>query len=714
MTARQYLSPIVRWWWLLLVAGLTTGVSTYFAIRPLPPVYVARATLLVGRGISDPNPSGNDLGLSQQLASAYAEIAGREPIQNATKAALGLGQLPAYVAQANDTFVDISVTSNEPRLAQAVANELANQLIVQSPTSQQIADQGRLEFTNQQLDETQAEITQTKADLAAKQNALAAMTSAVNIANGQNDITGLNAKLTTLETNYANLLADTQRGAANSLSLFAAATTPTVPIGPNKALILILAIASGLVLAACAAYLLEFLDSSLKTPEDITRWVPFPVIGHIVQMERVKGAGPYVARRPQSAVAESFRALWTNIGFTTADRPMSTLMVTSANLADGKTVVASNLSLTIARAGRKVILLDADMRRPAVHEMFHLSNSKGLSDSLSGSMNILSCINYSQDEPNLGVITAGQMPPDLTELVGSRKMDEILLQLREAADVVVIDTPPFLVADSWILAAKVQAVLIVVRPGHTRKESILALLDQVKRTGARVAGVTVNRIPRQPMGYYSAQMSPYYSPAKQKIQLPAVAARRATVKRTQASLELLNAISQFLASEADSGRVWQGILQLSVERMGASGGAVLVLDELGTVIDGTVAYNGSVHNSAARQLTETAEKGLAGWVIEHRQAAMVPNTLQDPRWWQRSSDGQQPASRSAISVPLIAARGVVGALTLTYDGTGYFSDEDLALLTAVSSCISLSGVPLVSPAAAGGNNHPDAASPLNE
>src|SRR5689334_16522762 len=109
MTARQYLSPLVRWWWLLLAAALTTGVSTYFAIRPLPPVYVARATLLVGRGISEPNPTGNDLGLSQQLASAYADIVGREPIQNATKAALGLSQLPTFVAQANNTFVDISV-----------------------------------------------------------------------------------------------------------------------------------------------------------------------------------------------------------------------------------------------------------------------------------------------------------------------------------------------------------------------------------------------------------------------------------------------------------------------------------------------------------------------------------------------------------------------------------------------------------------------------
>src|ERR1051326_6986757 len=106
MTAKHYLAPLLRWWWLLVVAGLATGITTYYATRPLPPVYVARSTLLVGRGLSDLNPTGNDFGLSLQLASTYADMASREPIQNATKAALGLRQLPSYVTQANDTFVD--------------------------------------------------------------------------------------------------------------------------------------------------------------------------------------------------------------------------------------------------------------------------------------------------------------------------------------------------------------------------------------------------------------------------------------------------------------------------------------------------------------------------------------------------------------------------------------------------------------------------------
>src|SRR5205823_4587750 len=129
----------------------------------------------------------------------------------------------------------------------------------------------RQQFINQQLDELQTQITQAKADIATKQQALAGMNSAVDIANAQNDIQALNTKLTALETNYANLLANTQQGASNIISLFAAANTPIKPIGPNIPLIIALAVASGLVLAAGAAYLLEFMDSSLKSPEDISR-----------------------------------------------------------------------------------------------------------------------------------------------------------------------------------------------------------------------------------------------------------------------------------------------------------------------------------------------------------------------------------------------------------------------------------------------------------
>ena len=488
MTIRQYLAPILSWWWLLVVAGVTTGVTTYYAARPLPPVYVARATLLVGRGVSDPNPTGNELGLSQQLAVAYADIARREPVQDATRAALQLSELPTYIAQANGAFVDISVTSADAHMAQAVANELANQLILQSPANPQGADPTRRAFVNQQIDEAQNQIAQTKADIAAKQNSLASLTSAVDIANTQNDIIALQTRLTALETNYSNLLNNSAQGAANIISLFEAATTPTKPIGPNKPLIIGLAIMSGIVLAAGAAYLLEFLDNTIKTPEDIDSLIPYPEIGHIAQTGRAKN-GIYVANNPRSVVAEAFRSLRTNIEFASAERPIKTLMVTSATRGDGKTMLASNLAVTIAQGGKKVILLDGDMRKSDIHQVFKLSNSKGLVDIFAGSLNVRNAINPWPDEPNLGIVTVGPASPNPTELIGSRKMADILARLKEMADIVIVDAPPFIIADAWLLAAKVDAVLLVVRPGHTRKDAARAMLEQVQRVKATVIGV---------------------------------------------------------------------------------------------------------------------------------------------------------------------------------------------------------------------------------
>ena len=184
-------------------------------------------------------------------------------------------------------------------------------------------------------------------------------------------------------------------------------------------------------------------------------------------------------------------------------------------------------------------------------------------------------------------------------------------------------------------------------------------------------------------------MSPYYLQKERQIEWPAVVAKRATAERTQASLELLNTISQFLANELDLHDQWKGILQLTVERMGATSGGLLVLNEQGTVVDGAVTYKGKIRSTVMPQLTQTAEQGLAGWVIEHRQGALVQNTSRDPRWLHRPWEEGNSSARSAISVPLITSRGVAGVLTLTHAQAGFFSDDDLALLTVVSSCISL-------------------------
>jgi len=137
MELKNFITPLLKWWWLLVLATLVAGGSSFIVARQQPPEYEAYTTLMIGRTISDPNPSGNELHLSQQLAGIYADLAQRDPVANATMEALGLDSLPSYDARAlpNSQFLEIAVIDTNPERAQAVANELANQLILQGPTA---------------------------------------------------------------------------------------------------------------------------------------------------------------------------------------------------------------------------------------------------------------------------------------------------------------------------------------------------------------------------------------------------------------------------------------------------------------------------------------------------------------------------------------------------------------------------------------------------
>jgi putative methionine-R-sulfoxide reductase with GAF domain len=357
-------------------------------------------------------------------------------------------------------------------------------------------------------------------------------------------------------------------------------------------------------------------------------------------------------------------------------------------------------------------------------------------------------------DTNLQVITAGSLAPDPTQLLGSAKMGEVLDQLKRLADVVILDGPPFLVTDAWVLSSRVDGVILVIRPGHTHRDAVKTVMEQINRGGARAVGVTLNRIPAKQAEYYGGYwyISPYHAGRRygyigdngrsgvrrrpdgtrrlfggllggarkrSKIAplteglLPTPSARVPAAAlmgpqpagdglppesdRDRAALDLLYAISHELAAQSDLRDLLQRVLRLTLETVGASSGSIMVLDEKGEVLEGVVAYAGKVRLQDAENLTETVERGLAGWVISHRQAALIPSTRDDPRWLNRSWDESDNASRSAISVPLIARDRVIGVLTLVHPQEGRFTEEDLSLLTAIGTYVSLSSASLLVP-----------------
>ncbi len=198
---------------------------------------------------------------------------------------------------------------------------------------------------------------------------------------------------------------------------------------------------------------------------------------------------------PRSAVAEAYRSLRTNLEFSSLDHPLRTMIVTSATPEEGKSVTLANLAVTMAQAGKRVIVADCDLRRPSQHRLFELRQSPGLTTMILEDGALSRPPLQPVSVPNLQVLTSGPLPPNPAELLSSQRMSEVIKTLAEQADAVLFDAPPVIaVTDAVVLAAKVDAVLLVVQAGRTKREHVekaKALLDKVN---ARLVGSVLTNV----------------------------------------------------------------------------------------------------------------------------------------------------------------------------------------------------------------------------
>lgn len=514
MEITAYLNPLIRWWRLIVIvtmlAVVASGISTMFQ----PEVYVSRTTLVIGTTILDPNPDSGQIFIAQQLASIYADMARREPIQHATMEALGINWLPSYQSQVipNTQMVQISVTDTIPQRAQIIADELARQLMLQSPALGSTEIGTRQDFIRQQLSSLQFQIEESQNRIDELQTSLAGLNSASQVANIEREIREETDKLNRLRENYAGFLVNSQEGALNILSVVEPANLPNSSVGTNRSLIIALAGLVGFSLGAGAAYLLEYLDRTVKTTRDVERLFNLPVIGYITEITEKGDNLTYVAENPNSILAESFRLLRSNIEFFQVSRPIKTILVTSPSQGNGKTMVATNLALSISQGEQEVVLVDADLRRPAVHKGLDMVMEPGLSDLIRNKADFDGVVRnwYGGD---MKVITAGHIPPNITEVVGSRRIGSILGDLGERFELVIVDAPPLIIADAYNLASRVDGVILVMEPGHTTEEQARTIKEQLDRSNAHLLGIVFNRITEQTAQSYSDyQYLSLYSP----------------------------------------------------------------------------------------------------------------------------------------------------------------------------------------------------------
>jgi capsular exopolysaccharide synthesis family protein len=290
---------------------------------------------------------------------------------------------------------------------------------------------------------------------------------------------------------------------ANNARVIDAADTPPRPVKPNVPLNLSLALLLGLVGGVGLAFCFEYLDDTLKTQDDVARHLGLPLLGVVPAIEPGEAVTRdlYVHTHPKSTIAESLRSLRTSLDFLGAARPLRTLMITSATPLEGKSTTSANLGAVLAQAGRRVVLIDTDLRRSRLHKSFGLANERGFSNLLLGSDDLASVV-QATEVPGLSVIPSGPLPPNPSELLGSRRMDEILALLGARFDVVLFDTPPVIaVTDATVLGRKLDGTIFVVKSGQTRRGVAAEACRRLNEVGLNVVGVVLNGVDTSPGGY---------------------------------------------------------------------------------------------------------------------------------------------------------------------------------------------------------------------
>jgi len=275
-----------------------------------------------------------------------------------------------------------------------------------------------------------------------------------------------------------------------------------VPIQPQPMRSALLAAVVGFMLAAGVIFLITFLEDTIHDPEEITRKWGVPVLGVISRYESTP-ATVITMSQPRSPVSESFRSLRTNLQFAGVAKPLQTILVTSPSPEDGKTSVVANLANVISQNNRKVLVIEADLRKPRIHKIFQLSNRTGLTDYFLHSQDQLTGAIKKTEMKGVFVVTSGSLPPNPSELLGSDRMMEVVKLLGTHFNTIILDTPPLLaVTDALVLAPRVDGVILVIDPKKTKRGGVQHAIEQLKHVNANLLGVVLNNVKFKNSPYY--------------------------------------------------------------------------------------------------------------------------------------------------------------------------------------------------------------------
>lgn len=487
------------------MAALTAGALTPRVYRGEAEVFINdrnTGAALIGAQLSaDTNQPERKLQTQADLMkqrSFLAEVIEQNP-------SMTLETLRKQVRVATDPQADIitvDVTDSSPVRAAAIANELVQVYVAWSRDLQRQSIRAAADQVQQKVQDAQGQIATLEAVLP------------------KNDPTGAKReRLSTARSLYSQLVQDLQRlqvteQIATGLgSVVSSAVPDPVPVSPNPVRNGAIGLGLGLLLGVGAAFATERLNTRVSNAQDASDSYGAPILAEI-PLEKSDSAKKHrlaVVTQPQGAAAEAYRGLRTNLDFIKSGREFKTLLVTSAIPGEGKSTVAANLAAVLAKRGWHVVLVVCDFHQPAASQFFELNGDAGLSEVLMGARDLPSVLQTPGDIERLQVITAGQLPPNPSELLGSVAMQGMIRALAEYADYVILDTPPILaVSDPAVVAQRADGVLLVAQVGVTKKDEARKARAQLDKVGVRVLGVAVlgvDPLGAAGYGYYNAYTS---------------------------------------------------------------------------------------------------------------------------------------------------------------------------------------------------------------
>jgi polysaccharide biosynthesis transport protein len=500
---RDYLRVLRRRRVPILLVAFSVVVIALAASYVQTPVYAATAQVLLQARSTEFlfDPSGGIRADPTRAVQDEILVIESEAVRAVVREKLGSAPPVAAAPVGQTNAIDVTAESTDPAQAAAVANTYVTAYI---------------EYRrNQVVDDTLAASEQIQTKITDLRRQIDAAPEAQK------------APLVQAQALFQQKLDELQVGSAirtGGAQLVSSAPVPTSPVRPTPQRNAIVAAIGGLLLGVGIAFLIDYLDDSVKTKEDLTSATSgLPVVGLIpvVADWRTQDEPQVVSlSAPKSPAAEAYRTLRTAIQFIGLEHPTKTLQITSAGAQEGKSTTLANLAVALARADQKVVVVCCDLRRPRIHEFFGLSNSAGFTSVLLGKASLSAAIQKVPDQARVSLLASGPLPPNPSELLASRRTVELLALLQADFDMVLIDSPPVLpVTDALVISGLVDATLVVSVAGGTTRKEVARTVELLRQVDAPLIGSVLNGV-RSDSGYgygYTYQTYRYESPPSGQI-----------------------------------------------------------------------------------------------------------------------------------------------------------------------------------------------------